>query len=95
MSRKVNTLGILIKISILGVFIFYEHKMFEEYKRSKKNLEYGQKIINKEVRDSFLQRKENFYLDKDYQQNFDKLKKTVPENEIPEEFQGGIVFEQS
>ncbi|BBA51067.1 hypothetical protein [Fusobacterium varium] len=93
MGRKVNTLGILIKISILGVFIFYEYKMYEEYKRSKKNLEYGQKIINKEVRDSFLLRKENFYLDKDYQQNFDKLKKTVPENEISEEFQGGIVFE--
>ena len=57
------------------------------------NIEYSQKIINKEVRDSFLLRKDNFYLDKDYQKDFDKLKKTVPENEIPEEFQGGIVFE--
>lgn len=67
--------------------------MYEEYKRSKRNLEYSQKTINKEVRDSFLLRKENFYLDKDYQKNFDKLKKTVPKNEIQEEFQGGIVFE--
>ena len=93
MSKKVNTLGILIKISFLGAFIFYEHKMYEEYKRSKRNLEYSQKTIIKEVRDSFLLRKENFYLDKDYQKNFDKLKKTVPKNEIQEEFQGGIVFE--
>lgn len=67
--------------------------MYEEYKRSKRNLEYSQKTINKEVRDSFLLRKENFYLDKDYQKNFDKLKKNVPKNEIQEEFQGGIVFE--
>ena len=59
MSKKVNTLGILIKISFLGAFIFYEHKMYEEYKRSKRNLEYSQKTINKEVRDSFLLRKEN------------------------------------
>ena len=58
MSKKVNTLGILIKISFLGAFIFYEHKMYEEYKRSKRNLEYSQKTINKEVRDSFLLRKE-------------------------------------
>lgn len=93
MSRKRSTLGILIKVSLLGAFIFYEHKMYEEYKRSKKNIEYSQKIINKEVRDSFLLRKDNFYLDKDYQKDFEKLKKTVPENEIPEEFQGGIVFE--
>lgn len=49
MSKKVNTLGILIKISFLGAFIFYEHKMYEEYKRSKRNLEYSQKTINKEV----------------------------------------------
>ena len=93
MSRKRSTLEILIKASLLGAFIFYEYKMYEEYKRSKKNIEYSQKIINKEVKDSFLSRQENFYLDKDYQKNFDKLKKTVPENEIPEEFQGGIVFE--
>ncbi|MHD0319383.1 hypothetical protein [Fusobacterium sp. THCT1E2] len=93
MSRKRNTLGILIKVSLLGAFIFYEYKMYEEYKRSKKNIEYSQKIINEEVKNSFLSRKENFYLDKDYQKNFDKLKKTVPENEISEEFQGGIVFE--
>lgn len=93
MSKKINTLGILIKISILGAFIFCEHEMYEEYKRSRKNLEYGQKIIDKEVRRSFLLRKENFYLDKEYQKNFDKLKKTVPENEISKEFQGGIVFE--
>ena len=93
MSRKRNTLGILIKVSLLGAFIFYEYKMYEEYKRSKKNIEYSQKIINEEVKNSFLSRKENFYLDKDYQKKFDKLKKTVPENEISEEFQGGIVFE--
>lgn len=93
MSRKRSTLGILIKASLLGVFIFYEYKMYEEYKRSKKNIEYSQKVINKEVKASFLLRKENFYLDKDYQKNFDKLKKIVPENEISEEFQGGIVFE--
>lgn len=93
MNRKGSILGVLIKVSLLGAFIFYEHKMYEEYKRSQKNIEYSQKAINKEVKDSFLSRKENFYLDKDYQKNFDKLKKTVPENEIPEEFQGGIVFE--
>lgn len=93
MSKKGSSLGILIKVSLIGVFIFYEYKMYEEYKRSKKNIEYSQKIINKEVKDSFLSRKENFYLDKDYQKNFDRLKKIVPENEMPKEFQGGIVFE--
>ena len=39
MSRKRSTLGILIKASLLGAFIFYEYKMYEEYKRSKKNIE--------------------------------------------------------
>lgn len=88
MSRKRSTLGILIKVSLLGAFIFYEHKMYEEYKRSKKNIEYSQKIINKEVRDSFLLRKDNFYLDKDYQKDFDKLKKLYLKMKYQKNFKG-------
>ena len=93
MGKKARVLGFFIKLALFIAFVFCEYKMYSEYKRSKSVLDFKKSAVNKEIKDSFLLREEDFYLDKVYLKKYEELKKNPPESIKTEESQGGVVFE--
>lgn len=93
MDRKARVFGLFIKLIALAVFVVYEYRIYTEYKKNKSVLEFKKSAINKEIKDSFLLRKEGFYLDKTYLKQYEELKKNPPENVNSEDYKGGIAVE--
>lgn len=73
MKRKNNLLRVIIYILVLGVFIFFENKLYRQYRAEKKVADYVKEQKTQEIENSFLLRKKYFYTDNEYLKNFKKL----------------------
>lgn len=73
MKRKNNLLKIIIYVVALGVFIFFENKLYRQYKIEKNVADYIKEQKTQEIKDSFLLRKKYFYTNNEYLKNFKKL----------------------
>ncbi|WP_291256558.1 MULTISPECIES: hypothetical protein [unclassified Fusobacterium] len=73
MKRKNNLLRVIIYMVVLGVFIFFENKLYRQYRAEKKVADYVKEQKTQEIENSFLLRKKYFYTDNEYLKNFKKL----------------------
>lgn len=73
MKRKNNLLRVIIYMVVLGVFIFFENKLYRQYRAEKKVADYIKEQKTQEIENSFLLRKKYFYTDNEYLKNFKKL----------------------
>ncbi|MGY0395380.1 hypothetical protein [Fusobacterium sp. SYSU M8A802] len=73
MKRKNNLLRVIIYTVVLGVFIFFENKLYRQYRAEKKVADYVKEQKTQEIENSFLLRKKYFYTDNEYLKNFKKL----------------------
>ncbi|WP_291259726.1 hypothetical protein [Fusobacterium sp.] len=73
MRKKNNLLKFIIYMVVLGVFIFFENKLYKQYKAEKQIADYIKEQKTQEIEKSFLLRKKYFYADSEYLKNFKKL----------------------
>lgn len=73
MKRKNNLLRVIVYMVVLGVFIFFENKLYRQYRAEKKVADYVKEQKTQEIENSFLLRKKYFYTDNEYLKNFKKL----------------------
>ncbi|WP_300389695.1 hypothetical protein [Fusobacterium sp.] len=73
MKRKNNLLRVIIYMVVLGVFIFFENKLYRQYRAEKKVADHVKEQKTQEIENSFLLRKKYFYTDNEYLKNFKKL----------------------
>ncbi len=73
MKKNNNFIKILIYLIILGVFFFFEGKLYQKYKTEKQMRDYIKDKNTTEIEEVFLLRKKGFYLDKEYLKEFKDL----------------------
>ena len=88
MAKKGGAFSFFIKLVVLFGFLFYEYKMYEEYKKIKRGIENKKETLYTKVANSFVRREDNFYLDKNYMKedrNFKAKKRLEAEEKRLEE----------
>lgn len=88
MAKKGGAFSFFIKLVVFFGFLFYEYKMYEEYKKVKRGVENKKETLYTKVANSFVRREDNFYLDKNYMKedrNFKEKKRLEAEEKRLEE----------
>lgn len=88
MAKKGGAFSFFIKLVVFFGFLFYEYKMYEEYKKVKRGIENKKETLYTKVANSFVRREDNFYLDKNYMKedrNFKAKKRLEAEEKRLEE----------
>lgn len=75
MEKKNSLLKVIICVVSLGVFLFFEHDLLKRYVNEKRMRKYIKERNTTELIDSFLLRRKDFYLDKEYLKKFENLNK--------------------
>ena len=76
MAKKNNGIKYILYLLIFGVFFYYEYGLYKKYIQEKSIREMIKEEKTTEIEKAFLLRKENFYQDRQYKIEMEKLKKT-------------------
>ena len=75
MAKKNNGIKYILYLLIFGVFFYYEYGLYKKYIQEKSIREMIKEEKTTEIEKAFLLRKENFYQDRQYKIEMEKLKK--------------------
>ena len=86
MAKKNNGIKYIIYLISLGIFGYYEYGLYQKYSQEKNIRDKIREEKTNEIKRAFLLRKEDFYLDRDYEKKLENLKKQelLEENSLEE-----------